>query len=67
MGGKEVTVAKGVEVATVEGKEAEFPVQGVELVEIEGEEKNAIHEPVPFGRKPGVHDMALVEAGVHRE
>ncbi len=62
---KVVAVAKGIEVAAGEREEAQLPVQGVEFVQIEREEKYAIHEPVRLGRKPGVHDMALVEAGIH--
>ena len=63
--GQEIPLAKRVQVTAVEGEKPEFSVKGIEFVEIEGEEENAVEKAVAPRRESLVHDVALVEAGVH--
>ena len=49
-GGEEIALAKGVEVAAVEGEKPEPPVQGVEFVEIDCEKEDAVDETMARGQ-----------------
>ena len=49
----------------IEGEEPERAVQRVEFVEIDREKKEAIEKAVAPRQIALVHDVALVEAGIH--
>ena len=62
--GEVIAVAEIVEVPAVVGEAADAGGGGVDLVEVEGEEEDAVSELVDFGGEAAVPDAAFVEAGL---
>jgi hypothetical protein len=62
---EEVGVAERVERMALAGEQAQATVQFTEFVQINGKEEDAVAEGVPPRGESGVHDLALVETGVH--
>ena len=58
-----VSVTEVVEVPAVVGEEADAGGGGVDFVEVEAEEEEAVVELMDLGAETPVHDAALVEAG----
>ena len=65
-GGQEIAVVEGKEVGAVIRKKREAAVQLGELVEVEGEEENAVEEAVLLRREAVVQHGAFVETGAER-
>lgn len=63
---EKIGFAEGEKVGAVEGEEREAAVQLGEFVEVEGEEEDAIHEPMRLRGEAVVQHGALVEAGIQR-
>ena len=65
VGGQEVPIEKRIEVAAVAGKKREAARQHPEFIQVDREEEKPVDEAMRPRCEPGVHDLALVETGVH--
>ena len=62
---QKITLAEGIEVGAVDGEEGEAAVELVEFVQVDGEQEDPVEKPVGPRGETRVHDVALVEAGIH--